>query len=100
MMPAAPVDRARVHMFDKLIDEYLHHSCMILTFSTAFRPRFLTMAPQERDAEFFKSPIPRRAEHKRDVVNNGLDSPYVRRRWRITRSSSRGWKRRSRAARI
>ena len=30
LMPAAPADRARVHMFNKLIDEYLHHSCMIL----------------------------------------------------------------------
>ena len=36
------------------------------------------MTPQQRDAEFFKSPIPKRAEYKRDVVNNGLDSPYVR----------------------
>jgi len=53
-------------------------TCIILTFGTAFRPRFLKMAPQERDTEFFKSPIPRRAEYKRDVVNNGLDSPYVR----------------------
>ena len=78
LMPAAPIDRMRVHMFNKLIDEYLHHSCMILAFGTAFRPRFLKMTPQERDAEFCKSPIPRRAEYKRDVVNNGLDSPYVR----------------------
>ena len=78
LMPAAPADRARVHMFNKLIDEYMHHSCMILTFGTAFRPRFLKMTPQERDTEFFKSPIPRCAEYKRDVVNNGLDSPYVR----------------------
>jgi glutathione S-transferase len=99
LMPAAPADRARVHMFNKLIDEYMHHSCMILTFGTAFRPRFLKMTPQERDTEFFKSPIPRRAEYKRDVVNNGLDSPYVREALAHTRSSSRGWKRRLRAAR-
>jgi glutathione S-transferase len=44
LMPAAPADRARVHMFNKLIDEYMHHSCMILTFGTAFRPRFLKNA--------------------------------------------------------
>jgi glutathione S-transferase len=25
LMPAAPADRARVHMFNKLIDEYMHH---------------------------------------------------------------------------
>jgi len=52
LMPAAPADRARVHMFNKLIDEYLNHSCMILTFGTAFRPRFLKMTPQERDGLF------------------------------------------------
>jgi glutathione S-transferase len=78
LMPAAPLDRARVHMFNKLIDEYIHNSCMILTFSTAFRPAFLKMTPQERDAEFFKTPVPKRAEYKRDVINNGLDSIYVR----------------------
>ena len=78
LMPTTSIDRMRVYMFNKLIDEYVHHSCMILTFGTAFRPRFLKMTPQERDAEFFKSPIPRRAEYQRDVVNNGLDSPYVR----------------------
>jgi glutathione S-transferase len=78
LMPAAPFDRAQVHTFNKLIDEYIHNSCMILTFSTAFRPAFLKMTPQERDAEFFKTPVPKRAEYKRDVINNGLDSIYVR----------------------
>ncbi len=78
LMPASPLDRARVRMFNKLIDEYVHNSCMILTFSTAFRPGYLKMSPQERDAEFFKTPVPKRAEYKRDVINNGLDSVYVR----------------------
>jgi glutathione S-transferase len=98
LMPAAPADRARVHMSNKLIDEYLHHSCMILTFGTAFRPRFLKMTPQERDAEFFKSPIPRRAEYKRDVVTGSIHLTSAR-LWRITRNSSHGWKRRSLAGR-
>ena len=78
LMPAAPLDRARVRMFNKLIDEYVHNSCMILTFGTAFRPALLKISPQERDAQFFKTPVPKRAEYKRDVVNHGLDSVYIR----------------------
>ncbi len=41
LMPKAPLDRVKVRMFNKFIDEYLHNSCMILTFATAFRPAFL-----------------------------------------------------------
>jgi glutathione S-transferase len=78
LMPASPLDRASARMFNKLIDEYVHNSCMILTFSTAFRPAFLKMTPQERDADFSRSPVPNRAEYKRDVINHGLDSIYVR----------------------
>ncbi len=78
LMPASPRERTRVRLANKLIDEYVHHACMILTFGTAFRPAWLQMSPQERDAEFFKTPIPKRGEYKRDVVNHGLDSVYVR----------------------
>ncbi len=77
LMPAAPLARARVRMFNKLVDEYVHNSCMILTFATAFRPAFLKLTPEQRDAEFAKSPIAKRAEYKRDVVNRGLDSQFV-----------------------
>ena len=45
LMPASPLDRAGVRMLNKLIDEYVHNSCMILTFSTAFRPAYLKMTP-------------------------------------------------------
>ena len=77
LMPAAPLARAKVRMFNKLVDEYVHNSCMILTFATAFRPAFLKLSPEQRDAEFAKSPIKKRAEYKRDVVNRGLDSEFV-----------------------
>jgi glutathione S-transferase len=78
LMPKAPLDRVKVRMFNKFIDEYLHNSCMILTFATAFRPAFLRMSPQDREAQFSKSPIRKRAEYKRDVVTHGLESKYVR----------------------
>jgi glutathione S-transferase len=77
LMPKEPLARAQVYQFNKLIDEYLHNSCMILTFATAFRPAFLKMPPEAREAEFAKSPIKRRAEYKRSVIAHGLDSEYV-----------------------
>jgi glutathione S-transferase len=43
LMPKEPLQRFRVRMFNKLIDEYVHNSCTILTFATAFRPAFLKM---------------------------------------------------------
>ena len=38
LMPVAPLARAKARLFNKLIDEYGHNSCTILTFATAFRP--------------------------------------------------------------
>src|SRR5438270_13732571 len=69
--------RFRVRMFNKLIDEYVHNSCTILTFATAFRPAFLKMAPEAWQAEISKSPIKRRVEYKRSVIEHGLDSEFV-----------------------
>jgi glutathione S-transferase len=84
LMPPAPLTRFKVRMFNKFIDEYLHNSCMILTFATAFRPAFLAMSPQEREAQISRTPIRKRAEYKRDVVAHGLGS--CAKRWTITTS--------------
>jgi glutathione S-transferase len=40
LMPKAPLDRAKVRMFNKLIDEYVHTSCMISPSRLRFDPRF------------------------------------------------------------
>jgi hypothetical protein len=77
-MPAAPLARAKVRLFNKLIDEYVHNSCTILTFATAFRPGLLKLSPEEREAGFSKSPSKKRSEYKRDVVAHGLDSGFVK----------------------
>jgi glutathione S-transferase len=77
LMPQAPLERFRVRMFNKLIDEYVHNSCTILTFATAFRPAFLKMPPEAWQAEISKAPIKRRAEYKRSVIEHGLDSEFV-----------------------
>jgi glutathione S-transferase len=77
LMPKAPVSRQRVRLYNKLIDEYLHNSCMILTFATAFRPNFLKLPREAWLAEVNKSPLKRRAEYKRSVIEHGLESEFV-----------------------
>jgi len=76
-MPKAPELRHRVRLFNKLIDEYVHNSCTIMTFATAFRPNFLKMSREEWLAEINKAPLKRRAEYKRSVIEHGLDSEFV-----------------------
>lgn len=77
LMPRDLKLRAKVRLYNKLIDEYIHNACLILSFATCFRGRLLTMSPEEREAELAKTPIPNRAEYKRDVTERGLESGYV-----------------------
>jgi glutathione S-transferase len=77
LMPKEPIARHRARLYAKLIDEYLHNSCTILTFATAFRPRFLKMTREQWLAEINKAPLKRRAEYKRSVIEHGLDSEFV-----------------------
>ncbi|HTZ01499.1 MAG TPA: glutathione S-transferase family protein [Xanthobacteraceae bacterium] len=77
LMPDTPVARHRVRLYNKLIDEYMHNACTIMTFATAFRPRFLKMTREEWLAEINKAPLKRRAEYKRSVIEHGLDSEFV-----------------------
>ena len=77
LMPKTPVARHRVRLYNKLIDEYMHNACTIMTFATAFRPRFLKMSRDQWLAEINKAPLKRRAEYKRSVIEHGLDSEFV-----------------------
>jgi glutathione S-transferase len=61
LMPVGPFARAKTRLFNKLIDEYVHNSCTVLTFATAFRPGLLKMTPEEREAGFAKAPSKQRS---------------------------------------
>jgi len=78
LLPKTPPLRHRARLYNKFIDEYLHNSCMILTFATAFRPNFLKQPREAWLAEVNKSPLKRRAEYKRSVIEHGLESEFVR----------------------
>jgi glutathione S-transferase len=85
LMPSSSVARHRVRPYNKLIDEYMHNACTIMTFATAFRPNFLKMPREQWLAEINKAPLKRRAEYKRSVIEHGLDSEFVAMRSASTR---------------
>ena len=78
LMPRDPHQRARVRIVNKLIDEYVHNSCTILTFATAFRPWFAGLTGEQIDQRLARSPSKKRTEYKRDVALHGLDSKFAR----------------------
>jgi glutathione S-transferase len=77
LMPRDPHQRARVRIANKLVDEYVHNACVILTFGTAFRPWFAGLSGEEIEQRLAKSPLKKRTEYKRDVALNGLDSRFA-----------------------
>ena len=77
LMPPEPHQRARVRLFNKLIDEYVHNYCTVISFATVFRPALGNLSEAEREAYFAKAPSKKRSEYKRDVVKTGMDSKYV-----------------------
>jgi len=78
LMPRDLHERALVRQYNKLVDEYVHNSCTILTFATAFRPWFAGLSGEEIEQRLAKSPSKQRTEYKRDVALHGLDSKFVR----------------------
>ena len=78
LMPRDPHQRAAVRLYNKLIDEYVHNSCTILTFATAFRPWFAGLTGEQIEARLAKSPSKQRTEYKRDVALHGLESRFAR----------------------
>ncbi len=82
LTPKSPVARHRVRLYNKLIDEYVHNSCTIMTFATAFRARFLKVPREQWLEEINKAPLKRRAEYKRSVIEHGLDFGVCDRRAR------------------
>ena len=78
LMPRDPMQRAQVRMVNKLIDEYVHNACIILTFGTAFRPWFAGLSGEEIERKFASSPLKKRTEYKRDVALHGLESKFAR----------------------
>ena len=75
LMPRHPLDRARTHLFTKLMDEYIHPACIVFTFATANRGPLASLSKEQRDAQLARAPFKRQSEYKRAGVEEGLNSP-------------------------
>src|SRR5438552_6387407 len=78
LMPKDPHQRALVRQFNKLIDEYVHNSCTILTFATSFRPWFAGLTSDPIEQRPATSPRKQRTEYTRAVALHALESKYAR----------------------
>ncbi len=77
LLPTGPLDRARLRLWLKRIDDPTHPACGILTHATAFRQSFLAKSAGERKAHFAKMPDPARRARQEAVYRDGLDAPIV-----------------------
>jgi glutathione S-transferase len=78
LKPAEPFGRARMRLWTKQLDEGVHDAGIaVLSFALAFRHQYLTRGEAgQRMLESIPDPVKR--ERRRDVIENGLDSPYFR----------------------
>ena len=77
-MPHDAHERAKVRLVNKLVDEYVHNSCTILTFATAFRPWFAGLTATRSTSALPGRRCKKRTEYKRDVALHGLESKFAR----------------------
>lgn len=77
LLPKTPLDRARMRLWLKRIDDPVHPACGILTHATAFRASFLARTPAEQAAHFAKMPDPARRARQEAVYRDGLAAPIV-----------------------
>jgi glutathione S-transferase len=76
--PADPFGRARMRLWTKQLDEGVHDAGIaVLSFALAFRHQYLTRG--EAGKTMLESiPDPAKRERRRDVIEQGLDSPYFK----------------------
>jgi glutathione S-transferase len=76
LRPSDPFGRARMRLWTKQLDEGVHDAGIaVISFALAFRHQYLTRG--EAGKQMLESiPDPIKRERRRDVIENGLDSPY------------------------
>ncbi|CAN0395220.1 unnamed protein product, partial [Phaeothamnion confervicola] len=77
LRPADPVERARMRVWTKLIDEHLHVDSRTIGQCVAMRHLMLTMDPARLEVHY--AAMPEEVRRDNDLVNNekGLESPLL-----------------------
>lgn len=76
--PAEPLERARMRVWTKRLDEGLHYHTGVLSGSIAFRHQHLARPADELEAYIDGIPDPRRRERQRQQIKLGMDAPQFR----------------------
>jgi len=75
LMPVAPLERAEVRYWLKLVDEQLHPSTAPILFGSVARNIWLKRSPEERQKLLAQVPDPVRRERQARLIEHGLDAP-------------------------
>ena len=87
LVPATPLERARMRLWTKVVDEVLHPACAEVTFVSCHR--FVILRLGDEGVNEFLNGTPSRSVtsnwrmRKRELVMNGLDTPGVEAKFRI-----------------
>jgi glutathione S-transferase len=78
LKPADPFGRAKMRLWTKQLDEGVHDAGIaVLSFALAFRHQYLTKgASGQKMLDSIPDPIKR--ERRRDVIENGVESPFFK----------------------
>lgn len=77
LLPDQPIDRVRMRLWMKRVDDFVHPSIGNLTHATVYRPAFLALDEEGRSARLAKIPDEIRRQRFAAVYKDGLDAPIV-----------------------
>lgn len=77
LMPTGALDRARVRMWPKMIDDGLHEGVGAISFAAMFRERMRAMTPEQREGRFRNNGNARRGAQIRATYELGARAPQV-----------------------
>jgi len=75
LKPASAVERHRMRLFCKTIDDALHPACGVITYAIGVRPGLLQRPRADIDALLAKIPNVARREARRSVIDQGVAAP-------------------------
>jgi glutathione S-transferase len=75
LQPADPKDRARMRIWMKRVDEYLHPGNVTLTYAMVHAGEMRSKSPQELEAHYRGIPNPITRARQRAAIEQGMDAP-------------------------
>lgn len=77
LVPEEPLERARMRLWSKAVDEGLHEGVTEISFSAMFRQAMREMPEPQRQTRFRNVGDPRRRDRFMSTYALGIESPYV-----------------------